>query len=212
MAVSGPAKKRQIGKLLRAGERPLDVEFISDEQYIVIGWDDITADLSSGKVAGANVPTWSTYRDGISAYSFSASALNEVWVTFHVKHDYAEGTKVYPHIHWSPSTTSTGTVRWGFEYTVQKGHQQGAFPTTTTVYVEDTVSSADQYGHRIAEVSDTDAFDAYEADTLILVRVFRDGAHANDDFPDAVFGLTADVHFQVDKQVTPNRSPPFTAR
>ena len=175
------------------------------------GWDDITADLSSGKTAGSNVPTWSTFRNGINAFAFSATGTDEIWVTFHVKHDYAEGTNVYPHVHWGTITTATGTVRWGFEYTVAKGHQQEAFPATTTVYVEDTISSNDQYGHRVAEVSDNDAFDAFEADTLILMRIFRDGSHANDTFAQPAFAFTADIHFETSPEgtVTKNKAPPF---
>lgn len=173
------------------------------------GWDDITADLSAGKAVGVNSPTWAVFRDGIEAYSFSASQMNEIWITFHVKHDYKEGTLVFPHVHWSPNTTSTGTVRWGLEYSVAKGHDQMAFPASTTVYVETTISTNKQYQHFISEVSDGDAFDALEADTLILMRIFRDGAHANDTFPDAVFGFTADIHFQGDRQFTPYKAPPF---
>ena len=200
-----------VGKILAPGRRPEPVELAISERYNTLGWSDYLASLSSGKVAGANVPTWSNYRDGINAYSFSASATNEVWITFHINHDYQDGSKVYPHVHWSPNTTSTGVVRWGVEYTVQKGHQQGAFPASTTIYLEDTISSDSQYQHRIIEASDAQAFDAYEADTLVLCRVFRDGGHANDTFPDAVFGLMADLHVQIDKLATPNKTAPFLA-
>ena len=210
MAVKGPSRNRQLGTIIAPGKPPQNVEIFTDEQYIIKGWEDLTADLASGKVAGANVPTWANYRDGINAYSFSASATNEVWITFHIKHDYAVGSKVYIHVHWSPNTTSTGTVRWGIEYTAQKGHDQGAFPASTTVYLEETLSSNKQYQHFITEMTDAQAFSTnLETDALILCRVFRDGSHANDDFPDAVFGLTADIHYQVDKQVTPNKAPPF---
>jgi hypothetical protein len=174
------------------------------------GWDDITADLSAGKAVGANAPTWATLRDGISAYEFSKTIMNEIWITFHIKHDYKEGTNVYPHIHWTTnSTTATGTVRWGFEYTVAKGHDQAAFPASTTVYVEYTFSANKQYQHFISEVTDAQAFDAFEADTLVLMRIFRDAAHANDTFDDTVFGLTADIHFQGDRKFTENKAPPF---
>jgi len=175
----------------------------------VNGWDDITADLTSGKLPAANAPTWGTFRDGIGAYSFSASATNSIFITFHIKHDYAEGTLVYPHVHWAPNTTSTGVVRWGMEYTVAKGHQQEAFPASTTVYVNQTISTNSQYLHCIAEVTEASAFDAFETDTLILMRIFRDGGDAADTFPDAVFAFTADLHYQADKIVTPNRAPPF---
>jgi hypothetical protein len=173
------------------------------------GWGDITADLGSGKVAGANQPTWSTFRDGIQAYEFSATQMKELWITFHVDHDYKDGSSVYPHVHWSPNTTSTGTVRWGFEYTVAKGHDQAAFPASVTVYVETTISSNKQYQHIISEVVDNDAFDAFEPDTLILMRIFRDAAHANDTFPDTVHAFTADIHFLGDGQFTPNKTAPF---
>jgi len=173
------------------------------------GWDDVFADLSASIVSGANTPTFSTFRDGISAYAFSASVTNEIWVNLQMPHSYHEGVLVYPNIHWAPNTTSTGTVRWGVEYTVQKGHDQGAFPASTTVYIETAIGSNKQYQHLISEVSAGNAFDALEADSLILMRVFRDGAHANDTFPDTVFGFTAGIHFQGNKQFTTFKAPPF---
>lgn len=210
MAVTGPSRQRQTGILEAPGQRPQRATFYPDDQYIVKGWNDLTADLSAGKAVGANAPTWSTYRDGISAYAFDAATMNELWITWHVLHDYAVGSKVYIHVHWSPNTTSTGVVRWGIEYTAQKGHNQGAFPATTTVYLEDNVASNDQYGHRIIEMTDAQAFSAnLETDALILCRIFRDAGDAADTFPDDAFGLTADIHYQVDKEVTPNKSPPF---
>lgn len=210
MAVKGPSRKRQTGTIITPGKPPQNIELLTDEQYIVKGWEDITADLSTGKTPAANAPTWSVFRDGIYAYAFSDSATNSLFITFHITHDYAHGTKVYPHIHWSPgNSTNTGVVRWGFEYSVQKGHQQGNFPATTTVYVEDNNTTGAAYEHRIAEFTDAQAFDALETDALILCRIFRDGGHANDTFTGDAFGLTADIHYQVDKQVTPNRAPPF---
>jgi len=174
-----------------------------------LGWDDIVADLSAGKAVGANAPTWAVYRDSIEAYRFDASTMNEIWITFHVKHDYSYGTNLYPHVHWGPSTTSTGVVRWGFEYTIAKGHDQEAFPASVTVYVNHTIATNKQYQHIISEVSDGDSFDGFEPDTLVLMRIFRDAGDAADTFPDNVFAFTADIHFQADKQVTKNKVPPF---
>jgi hypothetical protein len=209
MAVKGPGRRRFTGQLQKPGAKPENIDLFLEEQYIVTGWDDITADLSAGK-PGATSPTWAVYRDGIYAWRFGAATDDELFITFHIKHDYAETSKVYPHVHWSPNTTSTGTVRWGMEYTIAKGHDQEAFPATTTIYMEETISEDKQYQHFITEASDAQAFNAFEADTLILVRIFREGSA--DTFPDPVFGLTADIHFQTDRQSTPNRSPPFTAR
>ena len=186
----------------------LDVGFVT---LTDTGWDDLTAELGSGKIAGANTPTWATFRGGIQAYSFAAAATNELWITFHIRHDYKQNTNIYPHIHWSPNTTSTGVVRWGIEYSFAKGHDQEAFPAPTTIYLEHTISVDKQYQHIITEVTDAQAFGAgtVETDGLLLCRVFREGGHANDTFPDVVFGFTADIHFEVGQITTPNKAAPF---
>lgn len=185
------------------------------------GWRDLTADLSAGKVAGSNVPTWAVYRasgsspvgSGIYAYSFAAASMNEVWITFHVDHDYANGTAIYPHVHFSPTTTSTGTVVWGFEYSIALGHDQEAFPATSTIYKHYNIASNKQYQHLIAEVSDDDAplKANLEPDSLILMRVFRDGGAAADDFPDAVTAFTVDIHYKATRFATKNKAPDFDA-
>lgn len=181
------------------------------EQSPSKGWKDITSDLATGKVAGANVPTWSAFRSGLYGYAFSASALNEVWISFHINHDYAEGTAIYPHVHFSPTTTSTGVVRWGFEYSIAKGHDQEAFPASTTVYVDYNIATNKQYQHLIAEVSDNDAplKADLETDSLVLMRVFRDGGNVADTFPDSVIGWTVDIHYQAERMFTLNKSPLF---
>jgi len=46
-------------------------------------------------------------------------------------------------------------------------------------------------------------------DTIIAVRVFRDGLNANDTLAEDVFGLCMDLHYQADHATTPNKSPPF---
>ena len=120
------------------------------------------------------------------------------------------GTVLYPHIHWTVDSDLVGTVRWGFEYTVAKGHQQMAFGETVTVYVEQTTDGT-PFKHYVAEVADVDAIPALniEPDTIILCRVFRDAAHPNDTFDDQVFGICLDMHYQVAQAATPRKRPNF---
>ena len=67
--------------------------------------------------------------------------------------------------------------------------------------------------HYVGEVSAANAIDGalygIEPDTIIAVRVFRDGLHANDTLAEDVFGLCMDLHYQADHATTPNKSPPF---
>ena len=171
------------------------------------GWKDMTTALSAGRAVGANTPTWGTFRDGLEAYGFSASTMNEVWLVFHPNHDIIEGENFFFHVHWAPNTTDTGVVRWGFEYTIAKGFDQEAFPASTTVYVEETIASDKQYRHIVSEVAT--GIPMPEVDSLIQLRIFRDAAHANDTFTGEVFGLTADIHYRAGKFATIGKRPDF---
>lgn len=174
-------------------------------------WNDLTADLGGVQGGGSNPPSWANYRDGLYAWSFSAAAEKELFIVFHVNHDYARGTNIYPHVHWSPTTTSTGTVVWGMEWSFAKGFDQEAFGATQTLTIEQEVTTSSQYQHFVAEATDDEAFgsDILETDGLLMVRLYRDATNPADDFPDAVFALTADIHYQVEQIATPNKAPPF---
>jgi len=170
------------------------------------GWRDITMDVSV-KGQGAKNPSWTTIRDGLSGYEFSASSMKECWISIHINHDYAPGTPIYAHVHWCNSGTSSGNVVWGFEYSVAKGHQQEVFPTTTTVYA--TQASAGQYYHNISEISPGISSSSIEPDSLILIRVFRDASNVLDTCTDPVHLLCVDAHYQASRFATKNKSPNF---
>lgn len=172
------------------------------------GWRDNVIEMTTRN--GPTEPQMSVFRGGIYLLAFPQTDNTEVFGNFHVDHDYAMGTSLYPHIHWSVDSSLTGTVRWGFEYTIAKGHQQMAFGTTTIVYVEQQVLGT-PYMHYIAEVSDANAIPGtlIEPDTLILTRVFRDATHPNDTYDDQVFGICLDLHYQVAQSTTPNKQPNF---
>lgn len=177
--------------------------FTGDANY---GWRDITSDISV-KGSGVNNPSWATIRNGINGYTFSPTTMQEAWVNFHINHDYAVGTPIYLHAHWVNPGTNIGYVRWGFEYTIAKGHQQETFPASTTVYVNQLCSG--QYYHHVAEISTGITSASLEPDSLVLVRVFRDAADVNDNCTDAVALVMCDVHYQASKWATKNKSPNF---
>lgn len=177
----------------------------------IYGWRDIVADVRV-RGTGNSSPVWSHFRNGIHAYRFDAGKMTEFWTTFHLDHDYALGTKIYPHVHWAPNTTNTGTIRWGMEYHVAKGHQQGQesiFGPTSIVYVTTVITENSQYQHFVSETSDQQAIPAtsLEPDTLINIRFFRDGN--NDTFPQPIYAFTSDIHYQVSRIATKNKAPNF---
>lgn len=201
----------RAGKGSALSHSELDGNFSDLDTRTALGWRDNIVELKVDS-SSPNAPTLEAFRGSILAWKFPANELTEAHSAWHIDHDYALGTKLYVHVHWSPKTTNTGTVRWGFEYTVAKGHQQQAFPTTTTVYVEQAATGT-AYLHYVGEVSESDAIDGavlgIEPDTVILVRLFRDGAHVNDTFESDVFVSFIDLHYQANRATTPFKAPNF---
>ena len=120
--------------------------------------------------------------------------------------------KLYPHFHWATGAagTDTGTVRFGIEWTYAKGYGIDAFSSSQTIYIEQA-GSGTAYQHMIAEVSDDNAISSadFEVDGILLMRLFRDGSHANDTLTDKVFIFTADMHYLSDglETIERNRGP-----
>ena len=176
------------------------------------GWNDLVREVVVK--SGSNAPTFDTFRNGISAYSFPADTMTECFANFHLNHDYTPASMVYPHVHWSPNTTSVGTVRWGIEFTWARRHDstgQIQFGATSTIYIEKTLDVDHQYVHMVNESTTGNGIpgSTMEVDSLILCRFFRDGAHPNDTFPDPVFLLSVDIHYPSTVKTTPSRTPPF---
>jgi hypothetical protein len=178
------------------------------DRRTALGWRDNIIEITLRN--GPSDAQFALFRDGIYLPSFVQSSVQNGYGNWHIDHDYALGTALYPHIHWSVNSALIGTVRWGFEYTIAKGHQQMAFGQTTTIYVEQTTTGT-PHMHYIAEVSEANAIPGLgiEPDTMILCRVFRDATHPNDTFDDQAFGVALDLHYQADRAATPNKVPNF---
>ena len=182
------------------------------------GWRDLIGNPIIYTV-GANDPTWVTYRGNIRQFRFSNAVMNEMWFTYHMDHDYKPQSDLFLHVHWSQITAdATKQVKWYFDVSYAKGHQQAPFiaPITTSVT---QASSATQYQHMIAEVqlsavspsaSQLDST-TIEVDGVILVRIYRDPADVADTLTQEPFLHTVDIHYQADRMSTPNKAPNFYA-
>lgn len=178
------------------------------------GWADIVAELYTR--SGVNSPNTTQFIGNIYLYEFDPTVMMEAFANFHIPHAYKPGTMIYPHMHFSVQTNNSGVVRWGFEYTFARRHDSTGltvFPAPTTLYKEFTIPSNSANTHFVAEVADLAGIPGtdIEVDGIVMMRVFRDPTHPNDTFPDSVFGITADLHHEVDRHATPQRAPDFYA-
>jgi hypothetical protein len=176
------------------------------------GWADIVSELYLRN--GPSSPSVAQYKSGIYLYEFTSANTLEVFSNFHIPHTWKAGTMLYPHIHFTTVSNETGVVRWGFEYTSARRHDSSGFTTfgnTQTLTVDFTIPSNSADKHFVCEVPELGGIDGtnLEVDGMVLMRIYREAAHVNDTFPDSVFGITADLHIEVDRVATPNRAPNF---
>ena len=171
-------------------------------------WKDNLAPMLAGKGAEMAEPDLVQAIGGIWLPHFSANVSEEAICIFHINHDIMRDSKVYPHIHWSPSDNGAGTVRWGFEYTILP-RDTGNITSTTTIYLEDTANGNTGIRNQVVECTDAEAFDAPEPDTVVIARVFRDASHVNDTYASDAIGIFGDLHYLADRGGTVNKAPNF---
>ncbi len=182
------------------------------------GWRDIIGNVEP-KATGAGSPTRAAYNGGQGGqYSF---VVNDVCdFQFHIPHDYAPGTDLYFHVHWSHNGTSiSGDAVFDVYYTYAKGHNQAAFPAEkliTVSYTTTDLATTPQYQHRIDEVIMTGPGatatltdrDEIEVDGLVLatlklrtIPTIGGGG--------LLFVHTCDIHYQSNNMATKQKAPNF---
>lgn len=165
-----------------------------------------------------NPAVMSIYKGGIYQKQFEEG---KKWgVDFHLPHDYALGTDIFVHVHWSHNSAvvTGGSATWKFEASYSKGHNQEVFGNNKLVaLVQDANTNA--YFHQIAETAmsvsggsstnfDTDAL---EVDGNILSTLSLDSNDIETSNASVVnpFVHHIDIHYQSTGLATINRNPDF---
>lgn len=125
----------------------------------------------------------------------------------------ADGTsKAYLHVHLATSGTSVATVKW--EFHVQRALRI-ASPAVSAmvfgapeVYAVESAPSGTAWQHFVTEVSDLQALTLTSPDELILVSLRR-VTNGGTDNVNTVFGLMVDMHYEIERDATPNKAAPF---
>lgn len=149
-----------------------------------------------------------TFIGNTLAYRFVPGSVSEAYVNWDVPFNWKPGTDLYAAVHWSPGvSTGTGNVRWGLEFV---GAQvNGTFPTSTNFFYISSASDGTAWKH-IQAVSDPYPSIYVAPNKRFLMRIFRDGSHVDDTFPDDAFMIGVDFYYQVSKFGTPSFTPPYT--
>jgi len=165
-------------------------------------WDDVRTALTAAQGGGLNDPNWVQVVDngsgstGVFAYAFDDNSEEELFFEVQLPHGYSAGTDIKPHVHWAPSTTGTGNVVWGLEYTVAN---VGAVIGNTTLLSVTDAASGTALQQEVAGFGTISGTGLQES-TILLFRIYRDAGNAADTYAADAFGLSVDIHIQLEKR------------
>ena len=163
-------------------------------------WDDMKAAAVYTALPGtAADPDWDT---AIGGWLFAGTGVTTQELPpliFQLNHQWAEGTPLHPHIHWTKTTSAAGDVEWIMSY---KWMRIGEVPDDwVTLYASEVVAgtpdtdTADK--HLLSDFEPIDTTGAQVSD-FIIVKISRDPTATNDTYEDDARYLEFDFHFTND--------------
>lgn len=171
-------------------------------QECTVRWDDLTFAASGVTInpigAVANPARDETETDFPGTLLFSGSAINVLAGTLQMPHDWAEGTVIRPHIHWTKPAGGAGDdVAWQLYTRIWKrGEAPGAWVGPVAGEL-----SLNHNGVAEAEAITTFgdvAMTGMPVSTNLAWRLYRQGA--TDAFNGTARLIEFDVHYQVDSR------------
>lgn len=163
--------------------------------------DDLRVPITSTKVGGSKDPGFAKFKDngsgsqGVFTYVFDATNEEELYFTVQLPHSYKPGSDINAHVHWSPTTTNTGNIVWGLEYTWQ--NIDSTFGNTTLITGTDTADGT-AYKHQLQSIGDISGT-GYIESSMLVCRVYRDADNPADTYDADAALLEIDFHYQVEK-------------
>ena len=161
-------------------------------------WDDLRVPLTNTRINPANSePDFEDRGDGIFAWGFDADSDSAYVLNFiaQTPHKRKSGTEIEAHIHWSPSTTNTGSVRWRIVYSISSIN--GTFSAPDTLWVTDAADGTVNK-HQLADFGLLVDSDQLGISSMIMGNVSRIGEDAADTYTGSAYGYELDFHYEID--------------
>ncbi len=180
--------------------------FEADGTLLMVGnatvYDDLRVPLSEPST-GTVKPTWAKFPYDYAGTApfinwFKDSGVDEMYFVVQLPHDWANGTNLYPHIHWVPSAnggTGPTVPRWVLQYTWASlgepfpGYTDNA--GTTTVPNETLVKDR----HYLTPLGEINGAGKNTVSSMLVCRIYRDGSHSSDTYGGLAGALEVDFHY-----------------
>ena len=187
------------------------------------GWVDLIGDITP-RQNGVDAPSLKQFNGNIYYYAFAIR--NKSDCQFHIPHDYAPGSDLYAHIHWSHNGSAiSGSFIVNMYVTYAKGHGQGTFTNIIPMVISETgltITNTPQFCHKVTEVKistagggtnfintndiEVDGIVSINFDVVTIPSI--SGSISSTNLP---FVFCLDLHMQSTGLSTKNKSPNFYA-
>jgi hypothetical protein len=153
-------------------------------------WDDLRAPATGINPPGqVSDPDWDDTRIG---WLFDPAGTEMIQVIFQLPHSWKLATNLHPHIHWQPTNTDTGFVRWQLEY--EWTNIDGTAAGFTTIVIDDAGDGTDGK-HQYIEFTELSG-SGKTLSSIISCKVSRLGA--SDTYTGDALFKEFDMHFEID--------------
>lgn len=164
-------------------------------------WDDLLFPASVVK-PGATAPAYKAFgpSGSLQALMFEAGHNDEVYFEVQLSHRWKEGSKIYPHVHWTPTTADAGNVVWELEYSW--ANIDGTFGAPSNMASEATAAGGTAWVHKLTMLKE--AGNAYIDGTgktmssMLVCRLHRNSNAGSDTLNKDVAMLDVDFHIEID--------------
>lgn len=121
--------------------------------------------------------------------------MDQIFFEVQMPHCWKVGSRIYPHVHWSPDTTDTGNCTWKLEYSWANINDAFGAPATITAT---QAGSGTAWKHQLATFEAGAGIDGTgkTLSSMIACRLYRDAP--TDTFTGDAFLLEFDIHFEID--------------
>lgn len=165
-------------------------------------FEDLRIDAGLAR-PGSVAPTDETgFRGNVNFYArnFFNNQADEIQFQVQMPHGWKIGSGVYPHVHFSPwTTTGTGNfaVQFILEYYIANFDSQFPTPPSTHTMTYTWSNTDKQWYHCIASNGTAMSMTGKSISTVLKCRLYRDNTVANN-YAERVTLLYFDIHYEVD--------------
>lgn len=165
-------------------------------------YDDIIIQAINLRTSGTTPPTVDVFQDSIYGMKFTNAQTDIVYGSFEVPHTYKEGTDLEVHLHWSPSSTNTGSCDWVMKYTF--ANMAGTFGGEETITFQQAGSgTANKHQYVSGNVVISGSAKSIAIGAIICFALSRP---TGDAFTGDAFLHSVGVHYEIDTMGSRQRS------